>query len=79
VLGASAGSCSRACGSTHSPAAFPAELAAARLQKREDVVAKTTISATFDLPAGEYVMFCNVVDAGVSHYGKGMHTRFTVK
>jgi hypothetical protein len=23
------------------------------------------------MPAGEYVMFCNVVDAGVSHYGKG--------
>ena len=34
-----------------------------------------TISKTFDLAPGHYIFLCNIKD----HYGKGMHTDFTVK
>ncbi len=41
-------------------------------------------SATFDLPAGRYVLVCNVVEVEgdeevEAHYAEGMHTAFTVR
>ncbi len=45
-----------------------------------DIPAGSTVSKTFDLPAGTYVMFCNI-DTGtpkILHFPKGMHTQFTV-
>jgi hypothetical protein len=56
----------------------------------EDVAAQTEKSKTFDLPAGDYVAFCNVVDkmtdmttdgedSGHVHYSSGMHVAFPVE
>jgi plastocyanin len=45
-----------------------------------DIPAGSTVSKTFDLPAGTYVMFCNI-DEGtpkILHFVKGMSTQFTV-
>ncbi|RIL12129.1 hypothetical protein DCC79_02435 [bacterium] len=41
-------------------------------------------SAMFDLPAGNYVLVCNVVEVEgdeevEAHYAEGMHTAFTVR
>lgn len=41
----------------------------------EDLGQGKETSATFTLPAGSYVLFCNVAE----HYQKGMHVAFTVK
>jgi hypothetical protein len=44
---------------------------------------KKTKTKTFDLDAGSYVVFCNVVDdeddITVSHFAEGMHTILTVR
>lgn len=45
----------------------------------EDIQPGDSEELTADLDEGNYVLFCNVVDGGVSHYAKGMHTSFTVK
>jgi uncharacterized cupredoxin-like copper-binding protein len=51
----------------------------------EDIEAGQSKSATFDLSAGSYLLFCNVVEkatggaAPVSHFNKGMHAPLTVK
>lgn len=38
-----------------------------------------TGTVTLDLPAGHYLLICNIVDAdGTAHYGKGMTTALTV-
>lgn len=58
----------------------------------EDIAAGAHKSETFDLTAGTYVAFCNIVDAktgghsdtshgsetGHVHYAEGMHVTFTV-
>jgi uncharacterized cupredoxin-like copper-binding protein len=48
----------------------------------EDVAAGTTKSATIALTAGNYVIFCNVVDGKapntISHFQKGMSSTLTV-
>ncbi len=41
----------------------------------EDVEASKTKTGTFDLPAGRYVLLCNVA----AHYRQGMATPFEVK
>jgi hypothetical protein len=49
----------------------------------EDIESESSKSATFDLEAGDYVLFCNVTeeDAGEteSHFAEGMHASFTVE
>jgi uncharacterized cupredoxin-like copper-binding protein len=50
----------------------------------EDVEPGTERSVTFDLDAGDYVIFCNVVDdesdgTKLSHFAEGMHESFTVR
>jgi hypothetical protein len=50
----------------------------------EHIAAQAQKSKEFDLPAGNYVAFCNVVEKsgtgmGSVHYALGMHTTFTVK
>jgi hypothetical protein len=50
----------------------------AKMGEIEDIGAGTSKSKTFDLAAGRYVAFCNVVTSGVSHYAKGMRTQFAV-
>jgi uncharacterized cupredoxin-like copper-binding protein len=57
--------------------------AADRIGEVEDVKPKKTKSLTKKLKAGDYVLFCNIVDeekdgTTVSHYAEGMHARFTV-
>jgi uncharacterized cupredoxin-like copper-binding protein len=49
----------------------------------EDVQAGKTKSISFDLKAGDYVVFCNIVDeeadgTKLSHFKEGMHESFTV-
>ncbi len=51
------------------------EAGAKNLGEVEDVAAGTTKSGTFDLPAGKYVLICNVED----HYKAGMAVAFEVK
>jgi uncharacterized cupredoxin-like copper-binding protein len=45
----------------------------------EDIQADSSAELTVDLDAGNYVLFCNVVDGDTVHYQKGMHTPFTVE
>lgn len=45
----------------------------------EDIEADGSGELSVDLDEGSYVLFCNVVDGGVAHYQKGMHTSFTVE
>ncbi len=50
----------------------------------EDVESGSSKSATFDLEAGDYVLFCNITeeeDSGEieSHFAEGMHAPFTVE
>jgi uncharacterized cupredoxin-like copper-binding protein len=50
----------------------------------EDVPKGKTKSISFDLKAGDYVIFCNVVDdeadgSTISHFNEGMHESVTVK
>jgi uncharacterized cupredoxin-like copper-binding protein len=45
----------------------------------EDIEVDGSGELTVDLDEGNYVLFCNVVDGGVAHYEKGMHTSFTVE
>jgi hypothetical protein len=50
----------------------------------EDVPAGKSKSVSFDLKAGKYVIFCNIVEEEsdgrmVSHFHEGMHETFTVK
>jgi hypothetical protein len=50
----------------------------------EDVQIGRTKSISFDMKAGDYVIFCNIVDeeadgTTVSHFKEGMHESFTVK
>lgn len=40
----------------------------------EDIGAGSTPSLTVELEAGDYVLICNIPE----HYGRGMHTAFTV-
>jgi uncharacterized cupredoxin-like copper-binding protein len=54
-----------------------------QIGEAEDVEPGRTKSVTFDLKAGDYVIFCNVVDdeadgTKVSHFKEGMHESFTV-
>ncbi len=50
----------------------------------EDVAVGKTKSVTFDLKAGDYVIFCNIVEdesdgTKLSHFEQGMHESFTVR
>lgn len=45
----------------------------------EDIVADSSEELTVDLDAGNYVLFCNVVEGAQVHYQEGMHTSFTVE
>jgi uncharacterized cupredoxin-like copper-binding protein len=45
----------------------------------EDIVAGDSGELTVDLDAGNYVLFCNVVDGTQVHYREGMYTSFTVE
>jgi uncharacterized cupredoxin-like copper-binding protein len=46
----------------------------------EDILAGTDDNELkLTLTAGDYVIFCNVVDEDLVHYQKGMHTAFTVE
>lgn len=47
----------------------------------EDIEAGADGEVTANLEAGDYVLFCNIVeeDNGESHYAEGMHTAFTVE
>jgi uncharacterized cupredoxin-like copper-binding protein len=50
----------------------------------EDIEPGSSESATFDLQAGDYVLFCNVTEEQgsgevESHFAEGMHASFTVK
>lgn len=51
----------------------------------EDIEAQSSKSVTFDLEAGDYVLFCNITeeeeDTGEieSHFAKGMHAAFAVE
>jgi uncharacterized cupredoxin-like copper-binding protein len=53
-----------------------------KLGEIEDIEVKGNESKTFDLEAGDYVLFCNIVDDSVdppvSHFAEGMHAQFTV-
>jgi len=54
----------------------------AQVGELEDVRAGKTKSISFDLTAGDYVIFCNIVDEEadgtiVSHFKEGMHEVFT--
>ncbi len=51
------------------------EAGAQNLGEVEDIGAGETKSGTFDLPAGKYVLICNVED----HYKSGMAVAFEVK
>lgn len=49
----------------------------------EDVPKGKTKSISFDLKAGDYVIFCNIVDdepdgTKLSHFKQGMHSSFSV-
>lgn len=45
----------------------------------EDILAGTTDGKlTLNLPAGKYVVFCNVYAEDLAHYQKGMHLAITV-
>lgn len=48
----------------------------------EDIEDGKTVSKSFDLSPGTYVVFCNVVEgtgaSAVSHFHKGMHTTLTI-
>ncbi len=49
----------------------------------EDVPVGKTKSISFDLKAGDYVIFCNIVDdeadgTKLSHFKQGMHSTFSV-
>ena len=49
----------------------------------EDVPVGKTKSATFDMKAGDFVIFCNIVEdesdgTKVSHFNEGMHESFSV-
>jgi N12 class adenine-specific DNA methylase len=53
-----------------------------QLGEMEDIAAGKSKSHTFKLPAGDYVMFCNVVNEKkdappVVHFKEGMHETFT--
>ena len=43
-----------------------------------DVKPKKTVTKTFTLSPGRYVMFCNIDDATGNHYAKGMYSSFVV-
>jgi hypothetical protein len=50
----------------------------------EDIESRSSKSATFDLEAGDYVLFCNVTEEEESgeiesHFAEGMHAPFTVE
>ena len=45
----------------------------------EDIEAEGSGELTVDLDAGNYVLFCNVVDGDQVHYQEGMYTTFTVE
>lgn len=45
----------------------------------EDIVADSSEELTVDLDAGNYVLFCNIVEGAQVHYQEGMHTSFTVE
>lgn len=51
----------------------------------EDIEAQSSKSVTFDLEAGDYVLFCNITeeeaDTGEieSHFAEGMHASFVVE
>jgi len=51
----------------------------------EDIEAQSSKVVTFDLEAGDYVLFCNITeedqDSGEieSHFAEGMHASFTVE
>jgi hypothetical protein len=50
----------------------------------EDIESSASESATFDLEAGDYVLFCNITeeeDSGEveSHFAEGMHATFQVE
>jgi uncharacterized cupredoxin-like copper-binding protein len=53
-----------------------------KLGEIEDIEVKGSEKKTFDLEAGDYVLFCNIVDdsidPAVSHFERGMHAQFTV-
>jgi uncharacterized cupredoxin-like copper-binding protein len=48
----------------------------------EDIHVKAKEPVTFQLAAGKYVLFCNIVQSdakpAISHFDKGMHTQITV-
>jgi uncharacterized cupredoxin-like copper-binding protein len=45
----------------------------------EPFPAGETCEGTFELEAGDYVLFCNVVEGDESHFAEGMSTSFTVE
>lgn len=47
----------------------------------EDIAVGASAQATFDLEPGNYVLICNIWDAGEqeSHYAEGMYIAFTVQ
>ena len=47
----------------------------------EDIAVGDTQSVTIDLPAGNYVLICNIYDEAEqeSHYQEGMRVGFTVE
>jgi len=68
--------------------------AADKLGEMQDIAAHSHKSKTFDLSAGTYVAFCNIIDtmmgssnsmggmgsgAGHIHFARGMHVTFTVR
>jgi hypothetical protein len=48
------------------------------VDEAEDIDPDTTVSFTVDLTAGHYVLICNRVVGGMSHYAMGMHAGLTV-
>jgi len=45
----------------------------------EDLASGDSQDLTVTLDAGNYVLFCNLVEEGEVHYEEGMHTAFTVE
>ena len=52
--------------------------AAKAMGEVEDVDPDSTKTFDLTLPAGKYVLFCNVVDGSTVHFKEGMHANFTV-
>ncbi|MBA3689565.1 MAG: hypothetical protein H0W81_12190 [Chloroflexi bacterium] len=49
------------------------------VDEKEDIAAGSTDNTlAVTLTPGQYVVFCNLVVSGTSHYAQGLHTSFTV-